>query len=69
MAHECRDCGDEIHPKRYALGYRTCLACGDRDASSKRVGWCIAPAGHKQGYTLVSNRNDLKQINPKRAEM
>lgn len=63
MAHECRDCGDAVHPKRYALGYRTCLKCGDREASSVRH--CTVPM-HKQGYSVVTNREELKMINPKR---
>ena len=29
---ECVECGEEYHPKRYELGYSTCLECGDRSA-------------------------------------
>ena len=29
---ECTECGEEYSDKRLALGYRTCLDCGDRDA-------------------------------------
>ena len=25
---ECVSCGDNFNPKRYRLGYRTCLECG-----------------------------------------
>lgn len=25
-------CGEDIHPKRKSLGYRTCLDCGDKVA-------------------------------------
>jgi ribosomal protein L37AE/L43A len=26
---ECRECGELFNPKRKALGYNTCLACGE----------------------------------------
>ena len=29
---ECVECGEEYHPRRLELGYRTCLECGDRSA-------------------------------------
>ena len=30
--HNCNKCEETIHPNRYKLGYRTCLACGDEVA-------------------------------------
>jgi hypothetical protein len=27
------------------------------------MGWCIAPIAHKQGATLVTNKDDLKGLN------
>jgi hypothetical protein len=48
---------------RAALGYRTCMPCGDREARSiRRV---TAPL-NKSNYVLISNMDDLKQLNPKR---
>jgi hypothetical protein len=68
--YECANdqCLELIHPARYALGYRHCLACGDREAVRQRKLWCIAPISNKAGYTRVTDYNLLKQINPKRTE-
>lgn len=65
----CVECGEWVHPKRYALGYKVCRECGEVAAVRARASWCIAPAGNKQAYTLVTNINDLRGINPKRNEM
>lgn len=61
--NHCIDCGDTFPAGRYALGYRTCLSCGQRDAVAARSSWCIAPIAHKQGATLVTDPAALKQIN------
>ena len=29
---ECVECGDDFPIRRYELGYRTCLECGDQHA-------------------------------------
>jgi ribosomal protein L37AE/L43A len=60
---ECTECGESYDQRRAALGYSTCLDCGDVAAASERASWCIAPAGHKQGETLVRDPSHLKQIN------
>lgn len=65
MVHECAECGGDIPDRRFALGYRLCLACGDKKARAARTSWCIAPAGHKQGYTLITDPQYLRNINPK----
>jgi hypothetical protein len=59
----CVTCGDVYPYARQALGYRTCLACGETAAATARAGWCIAPIAHKQGATLVTNKADLKGLN------
>lgn len=59
----CRQCGEEFPLRRYELGYRLCLTCGE--ASSLHVKRCTVPF-HKQGYSLVTDRSELKQLNPKR---
>lgn len=68
--YECTNdnCLELIHPARYALGYKFCLACGDREAVRQRKLWCIAPISNKAGYTRVTDYELLKQINPKRTE-
>lgn len=60
----CVRCGDDINPKRYALGYRVCILCGEEAAREERAGWTIAPL-HKSNYMLLTSREDLKGINNK----
>jgi hypothetical protein len=60
----CSHCGEPVNPKRAALGYRTCLPCGELDARAQRAGWCIAPL-HKSNYMLITNRQDLAGLNNK----
>ena len=64
----CAECDGVVPARRAALGYTICLACGERAARSARATWAVAPAGHKQGYTRITNRADLRQMNPKRSE-
>ena len=59
----CPSCYIEDIPlQRYALGYRTCLTCGEKQA--KKVKHCTAPM-HKSNYMLFTNLEDLKGINNK----
>ncbi len=60
---ECYECGETFPMKRALLGYNVCLSCGDLVAASQRASWCIAPIAHKQGETLVTNKDDLKGLN------
>jgi len=45
----CIICEEEFAEKRYELGYRTCLKCGEKDAKREitRKSKCIAPAYNK----------------------
>jgi len=64
MNIEC-ECGAQIRPARYVLGYLTCLACGELAARRKKH--TVIPL-HKQGYMAFSGadaRAVVKQINPK----
>jgi ribosomal protein L37AE/L43A len=63
--HECADpdCKEEIPAARYALGYLTCLRCGDRQA--KQVKHLIAIPYSKGAYQYIHNPKDLFQTNPK----
>jgi hypothetical protein len=63
MTSFCRNCGDEVATKRSLLGYRTCLACGDKEA--RLVRHCVVPM-NKSNYTLISNPAELAWLNPKR---
>jgi ribosomal protein L37AE/L43A len=62
MPH-CIECHAEYDARRKALGYKTCLDCGE--ATARAVKHCTVP-GHKQGYFVVGNREELKVLNPKR---
>lgn len=58
----CSTCGECYPPARLALGYRTCLDCGDADA--RRVRFTVMPAYSKGAYQLIS-REDVARTNPK----
>lgn len=59
----CVKCWGHVHEKRWALGYKTCLQCGEQQA--KMVMHCVVPL-HKGTYIAVTNPDVLKQLNPKR---
>ena len=62
VKHYCVKCSlYEVHPKRWELGYRDCLSCGDKVAKQR-----VFPVacGNKSSYQLVT-REWLKQLNPK----
>jgi hypothetical protein len=57
----CYKCGDDYSDKRASLGYRTCLHCGDKEASieAHRRTKCVAPAYSKGAYQYVG---DVKEV-------
>lgn len=59
----CISCGDTFPPRRAELGYNTCLSCGD--FAAREVKWTVAPL-NKSNYVLITNRDELSQLNPKR---
>lgn len=61
MHNECK-CGDDIDPRRAALGYTTCLKCGEREAKLRK--FTIVPM-HKSNYIPVFNKESLQGINNK----
>lgn len=64
----CRECGDDINPGRYRLGYRLCLFCGEEAATTERMSWCVVmeySKGNYQFVTTASAHTTLKQTNPK----
>ncbi len=64
MKVECRECGASYPVKRYDLGYKTCLDCGDTFAKkeSVRKSKCFAPAYNKGAYMYVSSKTMAKDI-------
>jgi hypothetical protein len=55
-------CQEEISPQRFDLGYRVCLACGDRQAVQARKLWTVVPM-LKSNYVLVTDLDLLKGLN------
>lgn len=67
-APTCRHCGDDIDPRRFQLGYRVCLWCGEEAATTERMGWCVVQEYSKGAYQLVTTsaaRKVLLDTNPK----
>lgn len=60
MANYCRLCGSAVNPRRFELGFYTCLECGERNA--KRVKHTVVPM-HKSNYTVVTDRDLLQWLN------
>ena len=61
--HHCTKCGDDYPQARHNLGYTTCLSCGDKAA--RGVSHCVVPM-NKSNYTVITNREELAWLNPKR---
>ena len=59
MKH-CVVCGDDVEYARWAIGYRTCLVCGDKDA--KAVKHTVVPMP-KSNYILVTDMALLRGLN------
>ena len=56
-------CGNKIKVARSRLGYQVCLDCGDETAKQRK--YTVAPI-NKSNYMLITDLNQLKQLNPKR---
>jgi hypothetical protein len=64
----CCWCGDDVEPRRWSLGYRCCLFCGEEIARQERKTWCIVQEYGKGGYQYVTAQaapTTLKQTNQK----
>lgn len=61
--NHCTHCGDEVPTGRSLLGYTTCLPCGDKVARERKH--CVVPMS-KSNYVVVTNRDELAWLNPKR---
>lgn len=60
---DCIICGSPVAHERWALGYKTCLPCGE--IAAKEVKRCVVPM-NKVAYMMVTDPEILKQLNPKR---
>jgi hypothetical protein len=59
----CKVCQQPILPVKRASILDTCITCGAREAALHR--FTVVPM-HKSNYTVVSNRADLCNLNPKK---
>lgn len=59
---DCIICGSPVAHERWALGYKTCMPCGE--AAAKQVKRCVVPM-HKSNLVLITDVSDLKGINNK----
>lgn len=64
MDPECIECGDEYNPRRYQLGYYTCIECGEEAAQIEilRKSKCSAPAYNKGAYMYVTSSQMAKEL-------
>lgn len=60
---DCLICGSGVAHERWALGYKTCMPCGE--VASKRIKRTVVPI-NKSNYMLITDLSDLKGLNPKR---
>ena len=60
----CKVCDDEYSDRRKALGYRTCLDCGQEAAEKEilRKAKGSAPAYNKGGYMYISSVKMAKDL-------
>jgi ribosomal protein L37AE/L43A len=68
LLHTCTECGDDIDPRRVAIGYRLCLWCGEEAATTERRGWTVVQEYTKGNYQFITPtavHTTLKQTNPK----
>lgn len=67
--NNCWGCGEEVMAKRWELGHRLCLKCGEAEAIRQRQSWCVVQEYGKGGYQYVTQEKaeqTLKQTNQKR---
>jgi ribosomal protein L37AE/L43A len=60
----CIECDEEYSSKRRALGYYTCLDCGEAAATQEAVrkSKCIAPAFNKGAYMYVTSSSMARDV-------
>ena len=60
----CKCDMEEIAPARLALGYTTCLVCGEKDAKieSQHKAGRVAIAYDKGGYQYITDETNLQDL-------
>lgn len=60
----CTHCyGVRVEPHRAKMPRPTCMPCGDKIAKQRKF---TVACNNKQGYELITDPVQLKQLNPKR---
>ncbi len=61
---KCVKCGNKFNKKRQKLGYKTCLDCGQLNATREKLrkARSVAPAFNKGAYTYVYSKKQAKLI-------
>jgi hypothetical protein len=57
-----------VHIERWALGYQVCKGCGEAQARTERMGWCVVMEYGKGNYQYVTREsaaNTLRNTNQK----
>jgi hypothetical protein len=60
MTSQCVRCGDDVEDRRYNIGYKTCLFCGEGEA--RLVKHTIVPMP-KSNYIVVTDMSLLQGLN------
>ena len=60
----CIRCENTYPDRRKALGYNTCIICGDKEAKQEadRKSKCTAPLFNKGAYQYIGSLFDAKHI-------
>jgi hypothetical protein len=60
MNCQCNVCGDDVDKRRYEIGYKTCLFCGEEQA--RLIKHTIVPMP-KSNYIVVTDMALLQGLN------
>jgi hypothetical protein len=60
MMYQCVRCGDDVDDRRYKIGYKTCLFCGEEEAKAYKH--TIVPMP-KSNYIVVTDMALLLGLN------
>jgi hypothetical protein len=58
-------CVNGIGKARAQYGHLVCKSCGESNAKEARLSWCVGIPYSKGAYQLITDRNDLRNTNPK----
>jgi hypothetical protein len=68
VSDDCTMCGNLIEPETLKQTGTLCAGCRETNAQAVRMSWCVAGI-NKSNLMLITDREILKQLNPKRTEV